>query len=761
MAYNDFVTNILNTDRDAIDLGHILNDAPNKQIPTRLGRLVWTIATINERVDYVTNVANQKLVDLDNAINTAAAAGAGAKGWTADLVVDKSGATQQQVNYNGGSKWHSRVGGYKLNERVVLANGDIVRNTVANNTKNPNVDMTGWVNTNDASQIFDASGASQQSINDSVRVVTNYAYTDYTPLSKILGSKADDQEVAAVLTSAVANQTNVLIDLNCTISTKVIIDKAVSFLGVKGKWITQNTSIGFEVTALASSLDKLNIDTNGNTYGIFEHGMDNQLTNIKFKGNTGHYILSGGVRPYVFNCSHEKGYSQITPFVFTGAKDFEITKCLLDEYTGFGIQARWCKGGKMHDNISNALFSTVQATTTASQTYTLNLGKVHNRFGVTITNVDGKEVPVPFNISSPTGTTYTVTLDAAPTTGRTLKLYGTDALESYQVNSGCTGVKVFDNTSNGTGDSNIVVGCDYRWNGSDWVLDPNNVTPSDEPTMTIIDNNTCNDALYANIAINHSQQHVQITNNTLSRAALCYDRNGAFNTNILCNADGFVDGNSFGRNAGTVLNNITCLRSGSVSNKVGRAGLVIGNKNNFSTTSDATSFTPIFTGVNTEAVVRRQGAIIEGEYSHVGDEIQKTFEAAFVGDMPVATDNFTFSNANGFLNKDTVNTVGGKNSVFINAGVIIDISAKQGMLNRLSNKIVRVRMFVSGNGSINFFPLFSGASTADIKINVVNEPVFVQREIYFPTAQLSNFLIRLSTNNTLYIQDIEIDYLSL
>lgn len=621
----------------------------------------------------------------------------------------------------------------------------------------------GW----DASFVVDASGKTQQEVNDEQKEVneelktkTDYVYTDYTPLSKLLGSKADDQEAAAVLTSAVASQTNVLIDVNCNLSSKVLVDKAVNFLGVKGKWITQNTTMGFEVTALGATIDKLNIDTNGNTYGVYEHGVDNQLLNIKFKGNTGHYILSGGVRPYVFNCSHEKGYSQITPFVFAGAKDFEITKCLLDEYTGFGIQARWCKGGKMHDNISNALFSTVQTTTTASQTYTLNLGKVHNRFGVTITNVDGKEVPVPFNISSPTGTTYTITLDTAPTAGRTLKLYGTDALESYQVNSGCSDVKILDNTSNGTGDSNIVVGCDYRWNGSDWVLDPANVTASDEPIMTIIDGNTCNEALYSNIAINHGQQHVQITNNTLSRAALCYDRNGAFNTNILCNTMGFIDGNSFGINAGTVKNNITCLRLSSKSNKVGQAGLVIGNKNNFSTTSDATGFTPIYTGASSEAVVRRQGMIIEGEYSHIGDELQKAFEAEFVGGMPVSTDNFNFGNSNGFLNKDTVNTVGGKNSVYISSGTTIDISAKQGMLNRLSNKLVRVRMLVSGNGNINFFPLFAGASTADIKIQVSGETGFVQREVYFSTAQLSTFLIRLSTNNTLHIQDIEISYLS-
>lgn len=60
-------------------------------------------------------------------------------------VLDASGETQQQVNYNGGSKWHSRVGGYLENERVVLANGDIVKSTIDGNTNDPNSNMTGWV----------------------------------------------------------------------------------------------------------------------------------------------------------------------------------------------------------------------------------------------------------------------------------------------------------------------------------------------------------------------------------------------------------------------------------------------------------------------------------------------------------------------------------------------------------------------------------------------------------------------------------------
>lgn len=63
------------------------------------------------------------------------------------------------------------IGGYPLNARLMLDNGDIVRSTVANNIANPNVDMTGWVKVNSASQIVDNSGLTQQEWNNGVSSV--------------------------------------------------------------------------------------------------------------------------------------------------------------------------------------------------------------------------------------------------------------------------------------------------------------------------------------------------------------------------------------------------------------------------------------------------------------------------------------------------------------------------------------------------------------------------------------------------------------
>lgn len=81
---------------------------------------------------------------------------------TAEYVLDASGETQQQVNYNGGSKWHSRVGGYLENERVVLTNGDIVKSTIDGNVNDPNVDMTGWIGATDAAFVVDGDKTQKQ-----------------------------------------------------------------------------------------------------------------------------------------------------------------------------------------------------------------------------------------------------------------------------------------------------------------------------------------------------------------------------------------------------------------------------------------------------------------------------------------------------------------------------------------------------------------------------------------------------------------------
>lgn len=118
-------------------------------------------------------------------------------GVNADKVNDASGETQQQVNYNGGSKWHSRVDGYQENERVVLANGDIVKSTIDGNATDPNDDMTGWAPDFDTSAIQ----AEISTINTELSLKADTTYVDNQ-----LTLKADttyvDAAVGAISTDA-------------------------------------------------------------------------------------------------------------------------------------------------------------------------------------------------------------------------------------------------------------------------------------------------------------------------------------------------------------------------------------------------------------------------------------------------------------------------------------------------------------------------------------------------------------------------------
>lgn len=109
------------------------------------------------------------------------------RGWAASFIVSADGSTQQEINDFGGAKWWNKPLGYDVGSTVKLENGDIVKSTEPNNTANPNVDMTGWVKVNDASQIFDASGKDQQQLNNQRPTVLQ--------LAKVKGDGVTDDTV--------------------------------------------------------------------------------------------------------------------------------------------------------------------------------------------------------------------------------------------------------------------------------------------------------------------------------------------------------------------------------------------------------------------------------------------------------------------------------------------------------------------------------------------------------------------------------------
>lgn len=99
-------------------------------------------------VDGITRrTLGQMSVDTEAAVNSAindiAAAGANANEWTAQLIADGN-QTQKNINLYGGKRYDMPVAGYPLGAVVLLDDGDQVKSVIANNTYNPNTDMTGW-----------------------------------------------------------------------------------------------------------------------------------------------------------------------------------------------------------------------------------------------------------------------------------------------------------------------------------------------------------------------------------------------------------------------------------------------------------------------------------------------------------------------------------------------------------------------------------------------------------------------------------------
>lgn len=104
---------------------------------------------------------------------------------TASKIASDGGQTQQSVNDFGGARWYSKSGGYELGATAKLANGDIVKSTVANNIINPNVDMTGWFNETRKTKFITDYGA-KQGLDHSSDTVFALAVADLSDGDKLI-----------------------------------------------------------------------------------------------------------------------------------------------------------------------------------------------------------------------------------------------------------------------------------------------------------------------------------------------------------------------------------------------------------------------------------------------------------------------------------------------------------------------------------------------------------------------------------------------
>lgn len=131
MATTISTQDLIDVKRDIDDIGKAVNE--KAIVSPRYGEDFKSLPMIADE-------AQATIGEWQDAINTIVVN----DGVPALAVSDASGVTQQEINDYSGAKWRNKAGGYDLNARVMLENGDIVRSILANNTANPNQDMTGW-----------------------------------------------------------------------------------------------------------------------------------------------------------------------------------------------------------------------------------------------------------------------------------------------------------------------------------------------------------------------------------------------------------------------------------------------------------------------------------------------------------------------------------------------------------------------------------------------------------------------------------------
>lgn len=149
-------------DKSSVGLGNVDNTSDlNKPVSTSAQ------TALNLKAD---KSATYTKVEVDNAIDLLKPP------YLAPNIVDGN-QTQAEINLYGGKKYDMPVGGYPLNARVLLDNGDIVKSTVDGNLNDPNSDMTGWVSENSAESVrFYDVDLTNDTLDNRVKIITPYIF---------------------------------------------------------------------------------------------------------------------------------------------------------------------------------------------------------------------------------------------------------------------------------------------------------------------------------------------------------------------------------------------------------------------------------------------------------------------------------------------------------------------------------------------------------------------------------------------------------
>lgn len=264
---------------EALELGSAATyDVADLPLPARVKAEIPTFMSASAGVDPVTGVADGAYFNVrsssdesyvDEYQNIGGVPTPSGKSYPSSAFVEQ--LSEQVANVAEYTALPYVVGKtYAINERVQLENGDIVKNTVDGNTVDPNVDMTGWVKTSDASQIFTLTALNQEMFNQRVerQTVTHSVYlVDYLTRQQWEAWKADNASVdftvalEAAIAALKAKPTNgISIGLG-----KIIFPKGNIYLNTRQIALSNMYGLFFEGQGSDSTIIRTSLQPTGGT----------------------------------------------------------------------------------------------------------------------------------------------------------------------------------------------------------------------------------------------------------------------------------------------------------------------------------------------------------------------------------------------------------------------------------------------------------------------------------------------------------------
>ena len=321
-------------------------------------------AQVNDKVSYE---------DFNNKPHNAMLARDAASAHPTSSILDASGETQQQVNYNGGSKWHSRVGGYLENERVILTNGNIVKSTIDGNTNDPNVNMTGWFLVGSDKTTTVESFADLVSLEKwhgrVVKTKGYYAATNFGLAQPYVGGatyiyNAETDKWDYISTDGIVDVCQFGADPNRVLDSTQAFKDAVQYCCLNR---IKDLNVQSGIYIISDTIYMTEVDTSGNPLrrdqGVTIRGSGRYNTSILFKASHENQVLFDTYS--VSAVDNNRCIYGVSIRPFTDAEDINNPAYIVDSsylHKGIGINAREVCGSFYEDIDIKGLYAGIQWT---------------------------------------------------------------------------------------------------------------------------------------------------------------------------------------------------------------------------------------------------------------------------------------------------------------------------------------------------------------------------------------------------------------